>query len=188
MPFHIPAKQLAENTVDEGKKEDLLALDTKDELYIRYNKFGSWHNAVMESLKDGLSERLLDGCYYEYRTYSALQVSFPAQMNHRVREHIRRDTRGDFSAKDVYMNEMVDVCSMAPGVSVAICLEKLWAEDVAPHCACYSYIFKDNDEDLSELMQPSKKFCYNHLVFDFSSHKLIIMKDVYGHPKNQLQA
>ena len=49
---------------------------------------------------------------------------------------------------------------------------------VEPQCACYVHVFRDDDLRY-EFMQPSKKLSYNHLVFDFSSHTLIIKKDAW---------
>eukprot|EP00112_Aurelia_sp_Birch-Aquarium-sp1_P025326 Seg837.3 transcript_id=Seg837.3/GoldUCD/mRNA.D3Y31 product="hypothetical protein" protein_id=Seg837.3/GoldUCD/D3Y31 len=142
---------------------------------------------VLEGIKDSLSERLLDGCtYIDWGGYYALQVSIAAEMRSTFHGQWQKNcayayrdwnsfidavgesdyhTSGDSSAKDLYMSDMIDVCSRTPGVSAAI-VSKLWppAEDEERHFTCTCELKRD------------AKLCYNHLVFDFTTHQLVVTK------------
>eukprot|EP00112_Aurelia_sp_Birch-Aquarium-sp1_P025325 Seg837.2 transcript_id=Seg837.2/GoldUCD/mRNA.D3Y31 product="hypothetical protein" protein_id=Seg837.2/GoldUCD/D3Y31 len=142
---------------------------------------------VIEAIKDSLSERLLDGCTYIGKAgYCALQVSIPAEMRSMFYGEWQKNCKysyhdwnsfidevgesdynisGDSSAKDLYMSDMIDVCSRTPGVSAAI-VSKVWppAEDEERRSICRCELKCD------------EKLCYNHLVFDFSTHKLVVTK------------
>ena len=86
------------------------------------------------------------------------------------------DCDGNFStAKELFLKRVLEICDKKPGVSAAIVTEIKKNTQVVENTMCfcnwpggdgYDKIFKSNDPK-----------CYNHLVFDFSTHQLIITKN-----------
>eukprot|EP00112_Aurelia_sp_Birch-Aquarium-sp1_P025327 Seg837.4 transcript_id=Seg837.4/GoldUCD/mRNA.D3Y31 product="hypothetical protein" protein_id=Seg837.4/GoldUCD/D3Y31 len=178
---------------DEQKKEELRSYFSWRR-FGRYSRFSTLNEKnlnefrAIEGMKDSLNERLLDGCtYIDWGDYCALQRSIPADIRSMFYGEWQKNckyayrnqgeyytavgesdyhTSGDSSAKDLYMSDMIDVCSRTPGVSAAI-VSKVWppAEDEERPFICSTCELKRDG-----------KLCYNHLVFDFTTHQLVVTK------------
>ena len=181
--------KVIETVPDERKKEELHHVVKWWKRSGRFNRIDEIERARfnrIEAMKDSLSERLLDGCAYIGSGYCSFQVSIPAELRYSLShqpswqkncKNTRNDCRsshraesnfhlsGDSSAKDLYMRETISICNRTLGSSAAIVNKILPSAEDERLFTC-NFIEWKVDE----------KLCYNHLVFDFSTHQLVVTR------------
>ena len=151
---------------------------------------------LIEASKDSLVERLPDGIAYRQHRYVWIRQSIAADLMGTLRrygdktmigvfDHLREfanifeDVDGDRNAKELYMDETIRICHNQPGVSAAIVFNiPLPTEDEEreAHCMCYYSDLNGGHQQLSSYRNNSKT-CYNHLVFNFTTHQLVVSRD-----------
>ena len=82
----------------------------------------------------------------------------------------------DFSnAKELYLNRVSAICERKPGVSAAIVTDIDNDTQVGGNTMCFCY-WPDGD-GYDTIYKSNNPKCYNHLVFDFSAHRMILTRN-----------
>ena len=85
-------------------------------------------------------------------------------------EEIEHDFTG---AESLYLETLKAICECKPGVSAAIVTHIKKHTEIDEHmCFCYW----PGGEGYDQIYKANKPKCYNHLVFDFSTHQMIVTK------------
>ena len=80
-----------------------------------------------------------------------------------------------FNAKELYLNDLSSVCRNEPGVSAAIVTDIKKNTQIAENTMCFCKW--PGGDGYTTIYESNSPKCYNHLVFDFSTHKMILTKD-----------
>ena len=84
-----------------------------------------------------------------------------------------------FNAKELYLNVLSSVCRWEPGVSAAIVMDIEKNTQIAENTMCFCD-WPDEDghgDGNTAIYESNRPKCYNHLVFDFSTHQMILSKN-----------
>ena len=138
--------------------------------------------SVPVCIKDVIVYNTLDAFFSEF---SFSPDWFEEYLHENTTTHhtsLTEELKRDFStAEDLYLTKMIEISTEKPAVSAAIVTNIAKNTQVLGHmCFCYW----PGGDGYDKIHESNRHKCYNHLVFDFSTHDIVVTKYNASEQKN----